>query len=320
MTMRRKPSVCLLKSKLVITLYQKEFWNSASSILKSEILKKLPRSLFMKACQDNVNKFELKRGAMLFSRLSFILQIVTKNTFFLLSTFLMANGGIPLLLLGDVLTSNVVMSKASPRPFLGKWLWCTTSPSSWPWSLTFSLVFWWCTTLPSVPVLIWAASHVNLHLHIFYLLFSHLLILHLLISHLPILHLLISHLLILHLLSCSSPIHHFSTIQRLYRPVGVVVSNYNHFKINDANKGYRLWLLKRESFCPEVVHELNPMFITQQSIFCHLKQKLLSYKYTTGKKSKQPNWETCSSERTIGLSNTIQRTFSEQGGVVRLPL
>ena len=150
--------------------------------------------------------------------------------------------------------------------------------------------------------------------------FSHLLILHLLISKLPILHLLISHLLILHLLSCSSPIHHFSTIQRLYRPVGVVVSNYNHFKINDANKGYRLWLLKRESFCPEVVHELNPMFITQQSIFCHLKQKLWSYKYTTGKKSKQPNWETCSSERTIGLSNTIQRTFSEQGGVVRLPL
>ena len=49
--------------------------------------------------------------------------------------------------------------------------------------------------------------------------FSHLLILHLLISKLPILHLLISHLLILHLLSCSSPIHHFSTIQRLDRPV-----------------------------------------------------------------------------------------------------
>ena len=83
----------------------------------------------------------------------------------------MANGGILLLLLGDVLTSNVVISKASPRPFLGKRWWWTTSPSSWPWSLTFSLVFWWCTTLPSVPVLIWAASHVNLHLHIFYLLF-----------------------------------------------------------------------------------------------------------------------------------------------------
>ena len=99
----------------------------------------------------NSPNFEMKRGAMLFSWLSFILQIVTKNTFFLLSTFLMANGGILLLLLGDVLTSNVVKSKASSRPFLGK--------------------RWWCTTLPSVPVLIWAASHVNLHLHIFYLLF-----------------------------------------------------------------------------------------------------------------------------------------------------
>ena len=127
----------------------------------------------------NSPNFEMKRGAMLFSWLSFILQIVTKNTFFLLSTFLMANGGILLLLLGNVFTSNVVKSKASPRPFLGK--------------------RWWCTTLPSVPVLIWAASHVNLHLLIFYLL--------------------ISHLLILHLLSCSSPIHHFSTIQRLDRPV-----------------------------------------------------------------------------------------------------
>ena len=68
----------------------------------------------------NSPNFEMIRVAMFFSRLSFILQIVTKNTFFLLSTFLMANGGIPLLLLGDVLTSNVVMSKASGRPFLGK--------------------------------------------------------------------------------------------------------------------------------------------------------------------------------------------------------
>ena len=124
--------------------------------------------------------FEMKRGAMLFSWLSFILQIVTKNTFFLLSTFLMANGGILLLLLGDVLTSNCVNSKASPCPFRGN--------------------RWWCTTLSSVPVLIWAASHVNMHLLIFYLLISHLLILHILISHLLVLHLLILHLLILHLL------------------------------------------------------------------------------------------------------------------------
>ena len=124
--------------------------------------------------------FEMKRGAMLFSRLSFILQIVTKNTFFLLSTFLMANGGILLLLLGDVLTSKVVKSKASPRPFLGKRCWCTT--------------------LSSVPVLIWAASHANLHLLIFHLLIPHLLILHILISNLLILHLLILHLFISHIL------------------------------------------------------------------------------------------------------------------------
>ena len=104
----------------------------------------------------NSPNFEKERGAMLFSWLSFILQIVTKNTFFLLSTFLMANGGILLLFLGDVLTSNVVNSKASPRPFLGK--------------------RWWCTTLSSVPVLIWAASHANLHLLNFYLLILHLLI------------------------------------------------------------------------------------------------------------------------------------------------
>ena len=61
--------------------------------------------------------------------------------------------------------------------------------------------------------------------------FTYLVISHLLISHLLISHLLISHLLILHLLSCSSPIHHFSTIQRLDRPVGVGGLNYNHFKI-----------------------------------------------------------------------------------------
>ena len=186
--------------------------------------------------------FEMERGAILCSWLSFILQIVTKNTFFLLSSFLMAKGGVLLLLLGDVLTSNVVNSKASPRPFLGK--------------------RWWCTTLSSVPVLIWAASHVNLHL---------------LISHL-----LISYLLILHLPSCSSPIHHFSTIQRLDRPVGVGGSNHNHFKIKWCKQRLStMSAMKRESFCPEVVHELNSMFITQQSIFCHLKLKLWSYKYTT---------------------------------------
>ena len=209
----------------------------------------------------NSPNFEMERGAMLCSWLSFILQIVTKNTFFLLSSFLIAKGGVLLLLLGDVLTSNVVNSKASPRPFLGK--------------------RWWCTTLSSVPVLIWAASHVNMHLLIFYLLISHLLILHilishllvshLLISHLLISHLLISHLLILHLLSCSSPIHHFSTIQRLDRPVGVGGSNYNNFKIKWCKQRLStMSAMKRESFCPEVVHELNSMFITQQSIFCHL--------------------------------------------------
>ena len=123
--------------------------------------------------------FEMKRGAMLFSW-SFILQIVTNKTFFLLSTFLMANGGILLLLLWGVLTSNVVKSKASPRPFLGK--------------------RWWCTTLSSVPVLIWAASHANLHILIFHLLIPHLLILHILISNLLILHLLILHLFISHIL------------------------------------------------------------------------------------------------------------------------